>query len=73
MDTFFVGVLVVLEAISISLILTMWRHHAPENLKKDLQWTLLLLIPVFGPLIWGSFYGPLPTPGKNGRSRATAR
>jgi hypothetical protein len=73
MDPFAIGVLVVLEAISVGIIITMWRHHVPENLKKDLQWTVLLLIPVFGPLAWGSFYGPLPGPPKKGRAAGHSR
>jgi hypothetical protein len=53
-------VLVLLETISALCIVAMWRHHRPDRLRKDVVWTVLLLVPIFGPLMWGASYGPLP-------------
>jgi len=57
-------VLVLLEALSVGFIIVMWRHHTPDRLRKDLLWTFLLLLPLFGPMMWGAFYGALPSHGK---------
>jgi len=48
------------EAASVACIVAMWRHHRREQRVKDIVWTVLLLVPLFGPLMWGSLYGGLP-------------
>jgi len=49
------------EAISVVCIVVMWRRHTPDRLRKDVLWTFVLVIPIFGPLLWGALYGGLPS------------
>ena len=56
-----IAFLLVVEAVSITCIVVMWRRHTPDRLKKDIFWTVVLLVPIFGPLLWGALYGGLPS------------
>ena len=48
--------------ISGRLILTLWLRHGQDSGVKKMFWSLVLLIPVFGWVMYGGFHKP---PGEN--------
>ncbi len=42
--------------VSISLILRMWIVHRQASLWKKLRWSFVLLVPLFGWLLYGGFF-----------------
>ena len=71
MGVFEVAVLVIVEGVGVACIVAMWRGRPRDPARKKVAWTFLLLIPVFGPLLWGAYYGGPPSRNRPG-NRSTA-
>ena len=57
--------------ISAALILSLWLRHRRDHLLKRLGWSLVLLVPVIGWVLYGGLYRPPPVQRDDLRARET--
>jgi hypothetical protein len=48
---------------SLVLIIRLWVRHQSDSISRKTSWSLLLLIPALGPLLYGALFRPLPPHG----------
>ena len=57
--------------ISAVLILSLWVRHRRDTVLKRLAWSLVLLVPVIGWVLFGGLYRPPPVQPKDMRAQET--
>ena len=57
--------------ISVALILALWVRHRRDTVLKRLGWSLVLLVPVIGGVVYGGLYRPPPVQPKDIRAQET--
>ena len=57
--------------ISAALILSLWVRHRRDTILKRLGWSLVLLVPVIGWVLYGGLYRPPPVQPKDMRAQET--
>jgi hypothetical protein len=52
-------VIVAVELVGVACLVHLWRRPATRSMVRRLGWSLMLLVPLIGPLLYGAAYEPL--------------
>jgi hypothetical protein len=57
--------------LSLVLVLKLWVNHPEAILRRKIFWTVVLLMPLIGPMVYGALFNPLPPHNIGGRNRGS--